>query len=145
MSTVAGAPPSTTLRRGMLAMLAAALVGGALAVLYLFNPLAVNFYPRCLLYVTTGIYCPGCGVLRATHALLHGRIGAALGYNALYVIVLPFVTYGVAGQVLQLVCGRRVLPTYYLSGRQARAIFWVFMIFTLLRNLPIYPFNVLAP
>jgi hypothetical protein len=38
-----------------------------------------------------------------------------------------------------------VLPTVRLSGRMARAILWVFVVFTVLRNIPIYPFNVLAP
>lgn len=128
------------------ALAAATLVAApAAAVLYRYNPLAVDFYPRCLLYVATGIYCPGCGVLRAMHALLHGRILTALDYNALFVVALPFLLYAISAQVLQAVTGRPVLPTRQLTGRQARAIFWVFMVFTLLRNLPIYPFNVLAP
>jgi len=145
MSTIAGARAPATLRRGVLATLAAVPVAAALGVLYLYNPLAVSFYPRCLLYVFTGIYCPGCGVLRATHALLHGRILTALDYNALYVVALPFLVYAIAAQLSRAVLGRPVLPTRTLSGRQARAIFWVFILFTLLRNLPIYPFNVLAP
>jgi hypothetical protein len=128
------------------ALAAATLVAApAAAVLYRYNPLAVNFYPRCPLFVITGIYCPGCGALRAMHALLHGRIVTALDYNALFVVALPFLLYAISAQVSQALAGRPVLPTRQLTGRQARAIFWVFMIFTLLRNLPIYPFNVLAP
>lgn len=36
-----------------------------------------------------GIDCPGCGGLRATHALAHGDVMAALDHNALFVIMVP--------------------------------------------------------
>ncbi|HEU4560410.1 MAG TPA: DUF2752 domain-containing protein [Longimicrobium sp.] len=117
----------------------------AAAVLYLYNPMRVNFYPRCVLFVVTGIYCPGCGVLRASHALLHGHVFTALGFNALFVVMLPFLLYAVAAQVLQAAYGRPVLPTRSLTGRQARLVLYVFVAFTLVRNIPLYPFNLLAP
>jgi len=34
----------------------------------------------------TGLWCPACGLTRATHALLRGDVPAALGYN----VLLPF-------------------------------------------------------
>ena len=55
-----------------------------------YPPLEVHFYPRCPLFVLTGIYCPGCGALWAGHALLHGHLDAAFGYNALFVVDAPF-------------------------------------------------------
>jgi hypothetical protein len=125
--------------------LAAAGAFGALAVLYLYNPMEVGFYPRCLLYVFTGVYCPGCGVLRATYALLHGHVLTALDYNALYVATLPFALYVLAAQVLTAVTGRPVLPVARLSARAAWAIAGVLVAFTVLRNVPVYPFSVLAP
>lgn len=117
----------------------------AAAVLYRYNPLQVDFYPRCILFVATGVYCPGCGVLRASHALLHGHVFTALGFNALFVVLLPFLLYAIAAQLLQAAYGRPVLRTGQLSGRNARALLWVFFAFTLLRNVPLYPFNLLAP
>lgn len=133
-------------RPALLLWAAAALAAApAAAVLYLYNPLAVNFYPRCILYVTTGIYCPGCGGLRAAHALLHGRVLTALDYNALFVVCLPFLLWAIAAQALEAIAGRPVLPTVRLSGRMARAILWTFIVFTVLRNIPVYPLNVLAP
>src|SRR3954447_20165 len=61
-----------------------------LAVLYWFNPAQFGFYPRCALYETTGLLCPGCGSLRAIHQLLHGHLAAAFQLNALLVLGLPF-------------------------------------------------------
>lgn len=125
-------------------LLAAPAAVAAVAVLYRFNPLQVHFYPRCPLYVMTGIYCPGCGALRAGHALLHGHVLTALDFNALFVVAAPFLAYALAAQGVEAVTGRR-LPVYRLSGVQARAILWTLLAFTLLRNLPLHPLSVLAP
>jgi hypothetical protein len=113
-------------------------------VVYRFDPLQHGFYPKCILFSLTGIYCPGCGALRATHALLHGHVGTALGYNALFVAVLPFLAYALAGQATRALWGRR-LPAYTLSGTQAKAVFWAVILFMVLRNVPLYPLSVLAP
>ena len=130
--------------RGALCAVAAAASAAAATVLYRYNPLEVGFYPKCILFTLTGIYCPGCGALRASHALLHGHVLTALDYNPLFVVLLPFVAYALAGMALQALTGRR-LPTYTLSGRQAKAVFWVVVAFMVLRNLPVYPLSVLAP
>jgi len=61
----------------------------ALALLYWFDPTSHGFYPRCQFRALTGLDCPGCGGLRATHALLHGDLASAWQLNALYVSMLP--------------------------------------------------------
>lgn len=61
----------------------------ALAILWRFNPSHTPYYPRCVLFTTTGIQCPGCGGLRATHQLLHGHVATAFAHNALAVTLLP--------------------------------------------------------
>ena len=72
-------------------------LGGACAcvaigmVLFEFNPSHYGFYPRCWLYTSTGIYCPGCGSLRAMHQLTHGHLAAALRCNLLLTLSVPFV------------------------------------------------------
>ena len=119
-------------------------VAAAVPVLYRFNPMQVHFYPRCPLYVMTGVYCPGCGALRAGHALLHGHLLTALDYNLLFVAALPFLAYALFAQGVQAVTGRR-LPAYRLSGGETKAILWALLLFMLLRNLPVYPLSVLAP
>ena len=63
-----------------------AAVAAVLMVHFLFNPSHYGFYPRCILYRMTGIYCPGCGALRASHQLIHGHFLTALRCNALLVL-----------------------------------------------------------
>ena len=36
-----------------------------------------------------GIYCPGCGGLRAVNDLTHGDVGAALSSNILVTLLIP--------------------------------------------------------
>src|SRR4051812_28859789 len=57
---------------------AGALAGSAgIVVLYHFRPGVGSHYPPCPIYWATGLYCPGCGITRALHHLLHGRIDVA--------------------------------------------------------------------
>jgi hypothetical protein len=59
------------------------------AVLYTFPPSQYSFYPRCPIYGTTHLLCPGCGATRAFHELLHLNLKGALHYNALVTLLLP--------------------------------------------------------
>ena len=56
-------------------------VAAAAALLYIYDPGSVPFYPACPLRALTGWLCPLCGGLRAAHALLHGHILEALTLN----------------------------------------------------------------
>jgi hypothetical protein len=53
------------------------------------DPSTSSFAPPCLFTALFGVHCPGCGSLRALHALAHGDLMAALGFNAPLVIALP--------------------------------------------------------
>ena len=126
------------------------LAGGAAgaagaAVLYRFPPLAVGWYPRCPLLVLTGLYCPGCGALRAGHALLHGHLGDALGYNPLLVVALPVLLYVLAGHLTDSLAGRRLLPRPTMPGRASWAVVATILVYGVARNLPFFPFSALAP
>jgi len=39
----------------------------------------------CLFHRITGLECPGCGMTRAFHAITHGQMLEAIGYNLLSV------------------------------------------------------------
>jgi hypothetical protein len=129
-----------------------------LGVLVFVNPERTIFFPVCPLHALTGYYCPGCGSMRALHHLLHGDLAGALAFNPLLVIGLPFILYLFA---LELSSNSRGQGTLSLEGRDtpgfarggARVlppafiwfIFGVLVLFTFLRNIPLYPFSWLAP
>lgn len=122
-----------------LAALGLALAVGAAILLYLHRPAGQYFYPRCSLHASTGLLCPGCGGLRASHELLHGRVLEALRSNALLVLGLPTL----AGWTVW----RRARSRPVLALSSA-GVWWVFggvLVYTILRNLPGAPFHWLAP
>ena len=45
-----------------------------LLLLYLYNPADVNLFPVCFFKYVTGLQCPGCGMQRAIHQLMHGHL-----------------------------------------------------------------------
>ena len=53
------------------------------------DPNEPGHYPLCPTLALFGIDCPGCGGLRATHALANGDIASALDHNALFVVLVP--------------------------------------------------------
>lgn len=65
------------------------MVAAGLAVVYLFPPSRYNFYPRCPLYASTHLLCPGCGSTRALYELLHLNLAGAWHYNALFTLLMP--------------------------------------------------------
>jgi hypothetical protein len=73
----------------LVAVMAVAAVGYIAEV----NPDVPGHYPTCPFYALTGYYCPGCGTLRAIHALVHGHPGQAAGYNVLSLAMLPVLGY----------------------------------------------------
>lgn len=65
-------------------------VGIGLAALYLIvDPATAAWMPKCVFLHLTGLECPGCGSQRAIHALLHGELSKAWGFNPLVVAGLP--------------------------------------------------------
>lgn len=76
--------------RRLAAPLATAMgVVAATGYIRLVDPNEPGHYPMCPTLALLGIDCPGCGGLRATHALAHGDVAAALDHNALFVLLVP--------------------------------------------------------
>jgi len=50
---------------------------------------------KCPFFAVTGHYCPGCGTVRAVSSLAGGDPISALQSNALTLLVLPVVMFGV--------------------------------------------------
>lgn len=115
-----------------------------LITLRIFNPAASAIFPPCPLHYLTGWYCPGCGSLRAIHALLHADLMQAWAMNPLTVLLLPFIAYGLASEAVIQFRGRP-LPQPTMSALQIRTLCAVIVLFGVLRNLPLHPLNLLAP
>jgi len=62
----------------------------ALMALFLLNPVDFKLMPKCPFKLLTGWDCPGCGFQRAAHALLHGRMAEAWGYNRFLIYAMPW-------------------------------------------------------
>ena len=70
-------------------------LAGAAAYLAAVDPSAPGTHlPTCPLYELTGLWCPGCGLTRATHAVLRGHLGAAFGYNLFFPLFLGAIIVG---------------------------------------------------
>jgi hypothetical protein len=133
-----------TMQQRFFALALTGAIPAALVYLFLFNPAGSNLYPSCPFYALTGFYCPGCGTLRGLHQLLHGHLAAAFGLNPLMVLTLPLMIYIFISYALVGIRGRG-LPGLFLSPSLIWAIFWILMSYWVLRNIPLYPFTLLAP
>jgi len=90
----------------------------------------------CPLYALTGIYCPGCGGLRAVNDLSNGDILGAASSNLLFFVSIPLIVF---------LFGRWVHDAWYGVHRGRTWLSsWAFMygavglaaVFTVLRNTP---------
>ena len=117
---------------------------GAIILLRAFDPATSTLFPPCPFRYLTGLYCPGCGSLRAIHQLLHGNLGAAWAMNPLSMLLLPFLAYGLACEAVFFLRGSR-MPQFTLPGAYIRALCVSILLFGLARNLPFHPFDLLAP
>lgn len=121
------------------------ILGIGLAFLYFFvNPNNVDFFPKCPLYVTTGIYCPGCGSQRATHQLLQLNFIGVLQQNVLYFFGLFILGYHLTIEGLNLFLKKNVY-NYLYHPKTPIVILVIIIVYWILRNIPYYPFSILAP
>lgn len=117
-------------------------LGGVLLVRF-YNPATNGFFPNCPLRELSGLNCPGCGLTRGFHALFHGDVVAALQLNLLLPLYLLF--FGYLFVSLVLVVGRgRGLSFDVFTPITVYGFVIVSLIFAVLRNLPVYPFNLFA-
>ena len=107
---------------------------GAIAVLALlcfFDPSTSAIIPPCPTNALTKLHCPGCGTLRAMHALLHGDVKEALSQNILAVIFIPILP------------AIYFFPKYFKKPIVPAAILAIFILYAILRNTETFSF--LAP
>ena len=115
-----------------------------MAVIYYLDPRVQGNYPECLFFGLTGWHCPGCGTLRALHALMHGDFTAALGYNLLAVLCLPFLAYSFLSR-FNSAFALPPLPSVFIPSKWIWIMLAAMLAYAAVRNLPLEPFSVLAP
>ncbi|CAN5627862.1 DUF2752 domain-containing protein [soil metagenome] len=134
---------SSTTERLLAAAGIVSAVGGAAFVTF-FNPTTAGFYPVCPLFQTTGFACPGCGLTRGFHALFHGEVLTAIGFNAMLPLWAFIFSYLFFAMFVIAVRGRapklEVFKPQYIWG-----FFILALVFAVVRNLPYYPFTLLYP
>ena len=96
------------------ALIAAALVAGG-ALFVRLGP------PVCPTALFLGIPCPGCGLTRATLALLHGDIAGALRFHPLVFVLAPLFGYAVAKSLFDYVRGGASSPARFAAWLSTRA------------------------
>lgn len=115
-------------------------------ILFLTSVLLIQKTPPCLFYELTGLYCFGCGAGRCLLALLRFDLYAAFRLNPLLILSLPFIGYYLLKIYLAFVFGRDVLPLPEIKGRAfGIAVLITVIAYGVLRNIPLFPFDLLAP
>jgi hypothetical protein len=123
--------------RGAAHLLAGCALVAAALMLFAFDPARSGLFPPCPFHALTGLQCPGCGTLRALHALSHGHVLSALDLNPLAMV---FLVIGLAF-VLARCLHMRLAPPRFAGW----IVFSVIMLYWVARNVPAYPFTLLAP
>jgi hypothetical protein len=145
--TAAAPPRPASAHERFLSLMIIAIATTVLIYIRLFDPTAAtgsHLYPPCPFHALTGLYCPGCGSTRALHQLLHGHLAAAFGFNPLMILALPFIAYAFTSCALVALIGRS-LPKVFIPPLMIRALFGLIVLFWIARNIPFYPFTLLAP
>ena len=118
-----------------------AVVGLALGAVGLAALVAGNFrgLPPCPLQSTTGLFCPGCGVTRATRSLIQGDLTTALRMNPVAVLLMPLLAVMMAREIAAWAYQK---PEWRpgIGGKWGIGLGFAVIIFGIIRNLPGFEF-----
>lgn len=120
-------------------------LGGIFILYYLFNPSQHSFFLACPFKYATGYHCPGCGSQRAIHQLAHGNIISALSFNPLMILSLPIVIYGFGIKAWNYLFSTQYRVGLFNSNFFIYTFFILVLLYWILRNIPIAPFDLLSP
>ena len=81
----------TRLQRLQGPLVTAGLVGGLTIALHFRDPHGAGSWGICPFYAMTGLYCPGCGGLRAVNDLTDGDVASAVSSNLVFVALIPLI------------------------------------------------------
>jgi hypothetical protein len=104
-------PTTGRWRRLVPPLVTMAALAAATAYVHAVDPNDPGHYPVCPTYALAGIYCPGCGMLRATHDLTHLDLAGAMARNPLAPLVLIAIIGGLSAWAWSRWTGRRIALT----------------------------------
>ena len=114
--------------------------------LYFFiYPLYQQYFPKCIFHNLTGLYCPLCGTQRAISSLLHGNILLATKDNLLVIAALTLFVFLSAAFFFKPRSRKNINYSIIYSSSFLSAVLFVLVVFTIVRNIPVYPFTLLTP
>jgi hypothetical protein len=125
-------------RRSSVLVIWSLIIAGA-AYLFFFEPGKTGFFPSCPFRLLTGFTCPGCGVTRALHQILHGHFYTAFTLNPLFLLAIPFLLFALLRYSAIVMRGGVPRPNA-LPAPFIYAIFFAILSFWIFRNTPFYPF-----
>lgn len=97
------------------------------------DPHVQGSYGVCPLLSLTGVLCPACGALRATHDLAHGDLAGAWALNPLWVVLVPLLVAGWGWWAARTARGRSTsAPPAWVAWTLLTAV----VLFGVLRNIP---------
>jgi hypothetical protein len=123
--------------------LATAVLAAGVWILWHHDPNAPHSrFPPCVFLSITGFFCPGCGITRALHALVHGDLARAFAMNPVALVIMPLIP-------LMLLHARGFQPRWLrpVMTVAMEPKLWIVAIpaYWIARNLPWWPFAWMAP
>lgn len=113
---------------------------------YSYNPsVHTGNFISCPTKTIFGFNCPGCGSQRFLHHLFHFDLAEAFRYNPLLFLLFPFVIYLLFVFISNLIFGTEYRIKILYKNWFVITLFVIFIVYGILRNLPYYPFTLLAP
>lgn len=118
-----------------------ACLGGAVAHVLIREPIdSAADTTTCLVKLTTGFDCPGCGGTRAFYYLVQADLPAAARHHLVFVFAVPFLLYAYVAWAGNQIFRLR-LPQLRPSPLMVGMLLTAAGAFTVLRNLPWAPFS----
>ncbi len=131
----AGRPGSVVRLLGPAAVAAGA--AAVVAALVVRDPHVPGSWGNCVFLQATGLYCPGCGGLRAVNELAHLDIVAALSSNVFAVVLAVLTALIWAAWARSQATGRPVAWDRWITPLNAYLLLGSMSVFSVLRNTPL--------
>jgi hypothetical protein len=116
--------------------------GGAAGYVLVSNPTdaGAGDLPSCLIKLTTGLDCPGCGGTRAFYFLMQGNVPEAARHHVMAVFAAPFLVWLYVAWAIKHVTGKSIAAPK-ITAKAMSLYLAAWGVFMVVRNIPIAPFT----